>query len=72
MRGALDEAAFARSLDRVVRRHEVLRTWLVRTPSGRVLVIDPDGGWPLTAMSWFLNDHVVKSLTMRGGPDIRR
>jgi amino acid adenylation domain-containing protein len=48
VRGALDEAAFARSLDHVVRRHEVLRTRLVRTPSGMAQVVDPDGGWPLT------------------------
>ncbi|MFF1902981.1 amino acid adenylation domain-containing protein [Kitasatospora sp. NPDC058218] len=49
--GELDQRALRHSLDRIVRRHEALRTRIVDDPAGgwRQLV-DPAGGWPLATV----------------------
>ncbi|MBW8849087.1 MAG: AMP-binding protein, partial [Burkholderiales bacterium] len=48
LQGRLDDAALARALDRIVARHEVLRTSLVQQPDGRVvqLIAAADVGLP--------------------------
>ncbi|TBF87874.1 non-ribosomal peptide synthetase, partial [Rhizobium leguminosarum] len=43
LRGDLDEAALVRALDRIVYRHEVLRTRFVKAGDEPVQVIDPPG-----------------------------
>ncbi|UXA53236.1 non-ribosomal peptide synthase/polyketide synthase [Xanthomonas prunicola] len=48
LRGALDVAALQRALDRILARHEALRTRFVATEDGAVQVIDPvEMGVPL-------------------------
>ena len=48
--GDLDEDALRYSLDRIVARHEVLRTGVRRSGTGWVQVIDPAGRWPLATL----------------------
>ncbi|MFE3502639.1 amino acid adenylation domain-containing protein [Kitasatospora sp. NPDC059160] len=49
LRGELDRAALARALDRLVDRHEILRTRFTEGPDGApVQVVDPRGELPLT------------------------
>ncbi|GAB2610875.1 hypothetical protein GCM10027168_49720 [Streptomyces capparidis] len=47
--GALDETALRRALDGIVRRHESLRTRLLRRGAGWVQTVDPEAAWPLAA-----------------------
>ncbi|MBW8843356.1 MAG: non-ribosomal peptide synthetase, partial [Burkholderiales bacterium] len=49
LQGPLDEVALARALDRIVARHEVLRTSLVQQPDGSVvqIIAADDVGLPL-------------------------
>ncbi|MFH8367582.1 amino acid adenylation domain-containing protein [Streptomyces sp. NPDC018031] len=61
--GDLDEPALRRSLDRIVGRHEALRTRLVRRPSGWVQQVLPGGGWPLAAVD--LRDEEADIRTAR-------
>jgi NRPS condensation-like uncharacterized protein len=48
--GALDEGALCSALDRIVARHEALRTRIVEGPTGWVQRIEPSGTWPLTTV----------------------
>ncbi|MBW8848898.1 MAG: AMP-binding protein, partial [Burkholderiales bacterium] len=52
LQGPLDEVALARALDRIVSRHEILRTSLVQQPDGRVvqLIAAADVGLPLRVL----------------------
>ncbi|MBW8843397.1 MAG: AMP-binding protein, partial [Burkholderiales bacterium] len=52
LQGRLDEAALARALDRIVARHEVLRTSLIQRPDGSVvqLIVAADVGLPLRVL----------------------
>lgn len=45
--GPLDEAALRWSLGELVRRHEVLRTRIVRRPTGLAQQVDDAASWPL-------------------------
>jgi amino acid adenylation domain-containing protein len=63
--GRLDETALARSLDHLVERHEVLRTRIVRRPSGLVQVVDPRGTWPLTRTDLGAMGEAARSAEIR-------
>ncbi|MFJ3793115.1 amino acid adenylation domain-containing protein [Kitasatospora sp. NPDC090091] len=49
--GELDQEALRRSLDRIVQRHEALRTRITADGAdGWRQLVDPDGHWPLTVV----------------------
>jgi amino acid adenylation domain-containing protein len=63
--GHLDEDALERTLNHIVRRHEMLRTRIVSRPSGMVQVIDPKGSWPLSRSDLGACDEATRALEIQ-------
>ncbi|WP_326595001.1 non-ribosomal peptide synthetase [Streptomyces sp. NBC_01803] len=64
--GDLDESALRRSLDDTVRRHEALRTRVVRRgPADWVQYVDPDGSWPLESVDLRAHDEATREERLR-------
>ncbi|MGK5533235.1 amino acid adenylation domain-containing protein [Streptomyces sp. URMC 129] len=84
--GDLNETALRRALDDTVRRHEALRTRVVRRgPADWVQYVDPDGEWPVESVDLrahdepgreerlrqVVQDQVDRSFDVAAGPVIR-
>ncbi|KUJ69434.1 hypothetical protein ACZ90_11100 [Streptomyces albus subsp. albus] len=63
--GDLDESVLRRSLDRIVGRHEALRTRIVQRPSGWEQRVAGTGSWPLAALDLREDSAEVRALRLR-------
>ncbi|NUT53571.1 MAG: hypothetical protein HOV94_40730, partial [Saccharothrix sp.] len=63
--GDLDAAALRAALDDVVRRHEPLRSRVVRRGGTRVQEVLPTGTWPLTTLDLADRDSTARAAALR-------
>ena len=75
LRGAIDEAAFSRAFDEMVRRHDVLRTVIAMvgdTPAQRLLPTVPVELWPADDLSALPAEDRERDLAQRLEDEIAR